>query len=47
MSSQRTKADINVNILPVGATRPCDIFALGLLGASLVAGKEVSSWTAA
>ncbi|CAE7260557.1 unnamed protein product [Symbiodinium sp. CCMP2592] len=44
-SEEAMEADINVNILPVGATRPCDIFALGLLGASLVAGKEVSSWT--
>ncbi|CAE7585459.1 zyg-1 [Symbiodinium pilosum] len=44
-SDEAMEADINVNILPVGATRPCDVFALGLLGASLIAGKEVSSWT--
>jgi len=39
------EADINVNILPVGSTQPCDIFALGLIGCSLIAGKEISSWS--
>ena len=36
-----------MNILPVGSTLPCDIFALGLLGCSLISGKEISSWGAA
>lgn len=36
--------DVNVNILPVGSTKPCDVFALGLLGVALLAGKEICSW---
>eukprot|EP00435_Cladocopium_sp_Y103_P005005 s1446_g1.t1 len=36
--------DVNVNILPVGSTKPCDVFALGLLGVALAAGKEICSW---
>mmetsp|Transcript_423 Transcript_423/g.683 ORF Transcript_423/g.683 Transcript_423/m.683 type:complete len:105 (-) Transcript_423:58-372(-) len=36
--------DVNVNILPVGSTKPCDVFALGLLGVALVTGKEICGW---
>ncbi|CAK9094183.1 Probable serine/threonine-protein kinase kinY (DdKinY) [Durusdinium trenchii] len=36
--------DVNVNILPVGSTQPCDIFAMGLIGCSIISGKEISSW---
>jgi len=46
LSSERgVEEDVNVNILPVGSTQPCDVFALGLLGVSLFAGKEMSSWS--
>jgi len=46
LSSERSvEEDVNVNILPVGSTQPCDVFALGLLGVSLFAGKEMSSWS--